>query len=95
MSVVWIDGEDFIVEAEDLAGAFGMEAEEVLRCLRAGLLTTRCEKGVGEHDGRHRLIFSHEGRVLRLTVDRDGKVLSRALFAQRPAREGKADSRRY
>ena len=67
MSVVRIDGEDFIIEAEDLASAFGMEAEEVLRRLSEGLLTTRCEKGVGEHDGRHRLTFSHEGRVLRLT----------------------------
>lgn len=87
MSTVRIDGGDFVVEAEELAGAFGVDAAEVLRCLREGFLTTRCEKGIGEHEGRHRLIFTHEGRVLRLTVDRDGRILSRALFARPPARE--------
>ena len=94
MSVVRIDGEDFVVEAEELASAFGVDAAEVLRRLRAGLLTTRCERGLGEHEGRHRLSFSLEGRVLRLTVDRDGRVLSRALFARPPARERKPGSRR-
>jgi len=94
MTAIRIDGEDFVIEAEDLARAFGMDAPEVLRRLRAGLLTTRCEKGIGEHEGCHRLSFSLEGRVLRLTVDRDGRILSRALFAPQPARERKPGSRR-
>ena len=85
MSTVQVDGEAFVVEADDLAGAFGMEAAEILRRLKAGTLTSRCEQGIGEHEGRHRLIFSHEGRMLRLTVDGDGRILSRAVFAAPPA----------
>ncbi len=84
MSTVQVDGEAFVVEADDLAGAFGMDAAEVLRRLKAGMLTSRCEQGIGEHEGRHRLIFSHEGRVLRLTVDGDGRILSRTVFAAPP-----------
>ena len=95
MSTVQIDGENFVIEAEDLARAFGMDAPEVLRRLRAGLLMTRCEKGIGEHAGCHRLSFSLEGRVLRLTVDGDGRILSRALIARPPAPERKPDSRRH
>lgn len=93
MNTVRIDGGDFVVEAEDLAGAFGVDAAEVLRCLREGLLTSRCEKGIGEHAGCHRLTFTHEGRVLRLTVDGDGRIVSRALFARPPGREETPGSR--
>ena len=81
---VRIDGEDFVVDANDLAGAFGLHAAEVLRKLRVGALTSRCEKGIGEHAGRHRLIFTHEGRVLRLTVDADGAIVSRVVYAPPP-----------
>lgn len=86
MSEVRIDGRDFVIDAEDLARAFGLDAAEVIRDLREGTLTSRCEKGIDEHQGRHRLIFSHDGRVFRLTVDGSGKVLSRAMFARPPAR---------
>lgn len=78
---VRIDGEDFVVDADDLAGAFGLDAAEVLRKLREGSLTSRCEKGTGEHAGRHRLIFTHEGCILRLTVDAEGAILSRVIYA--------------
>ena len=81
---VRIDGEDFVVDANDLAAAFGMDAAEVFGKLQAGLLTSRCEKGIGEHAGRHRLIFSHKGRFLRLTVDADGAILSRVTHAPPP-----------
>ena len=86
MSTVHIEGEAFVVEAEDLARAFGLDASEVIQALREGIVTSRCEKGIGEHDGRHRLIFSYKGRVLRLTVDDAGRILSRAVFAPPPAR---------
>jgi len=85
MSAVQLDAGGFVVEAEDLAHAFGVTADAVVRDLRAGLLTSRCEKGIGEHDGCHRLIFSHQGRTLRLTVDGDGRIVSRVVFARPPA----------
>ncbi len=85
MSTVHVDGGAFVVEAEDLARGFGVDAAEVIQALRDGIVTSRCEKGIDEHDGRHRLIFSHKGRVLRLTVDDAGRILSRAVFAPPPA----------
>jgi hypothetical protein len=87
MSVVRIHGGEFVVEAEDLARAFGVTAGDVIRDLREGNLTSRCEKGIDEHEGRHRLIFSHKGRMLRLTVDREGRILSRMMVARPPAPE--------
>lgn len=81
---VRIDGEDFIVDVDDLAGAFDLAAAEVLAKLREGVMTSRCEKGIGEHAGHHRLIFKHGGRVLRLTVGGDGAIVSRVMFAPPP-----------
>jgi len=89
MSAVRIDCGDFVVEADDLARAFGVNADDVIRDLRKGILTSRCEKGVDEHEGRHRLIFSHQGRMLRLTVDGEGRILSRMMVARPPAAERK------
>ena len=94
MTAVHVDGEDFVVEAEELSRAFGVDPPEVIRWLREGILTSRCERGIGEHEGCHRLIFSHERRVLRLTVGDDGRVLSRAFFTRPPARAGKPGLRR-
>ena len=88
MSTVQIDAGGFVVEAEDLARAFGVTEDAVLRDMRAGLLTSRCEKGIDEHEGRHRLIFTHQGRTLRLTVDDEGRIVSRVVFAEPPARAG-------
>ncbi|MBR0671597.1 hypothetical protein GXW76_10480 [Roseomonas soli] len=87
MSAVHVDGEAFVVDAEDLARAFHVNTAEVFRSLREGILTSRCEKGIDEHEGRHRLIFSHHGRVLRLTVDGEGRILSRVVIARPPGRE--------
>lgn len=84
MSTVHVEGGTFVVEAEDLARAFGVDAAEILRDLRDGRLTSRCETGIAEDAGRHRLIFSRQGRRLRLTVDGGGRILSRAVFAPQP-----------
>ena len=48
--------------------------------MRAGDVTSLCEKGEGDDDGRFRLIFRHDGKALRLTVDAEGRVLSRATY---------------
>ena len=81
---VHIDGGDFVVDADELARGFGLDATEVLRKLQEGALTSRCEKGIDEHAGRHRLVFTHEKRILRLTVDADGAILSRMMYAPPP-----------
>ena len=70
----------FQVEAELIAEGFGLTPDEVNRRMREGLMTSRCEKGVGEDEGRWRLTFYSGGRVLRLTLDTDLNVISRASF---------------
>lgn len=70
----------FEVEAALIASAFGLDPASVPDLMRAGAITSRCETGVGEDEGRWRLTFFHKGRALRLTVDATGAILLRATF---------------
>lgn len=70
---------DAAVIAKDLA----LEPEQVLERLRTGRLAARCEQGIGEDAGRFRLTFLHENRMLRLIVDRTGRILERSTVRQR------------
>ena len=77
----------FQVEAELIAEGFGLTSDEVNRRMRDGSMTSRCEKGMGEDEGRWRLTFYSQGRTLRLTLGPDLQVISRASFAA-PRRPG-------
>jgi hypothetical protein len=44
---------------------------------RAGAITSRSERGIGEDAGLYRLTFFHAGRRLRLIVDSAGRVIRR------------------
>jgi len=80
MTQVEIGENGFVVDAEVLAEAFGIEAADVQPRMQSGALTSRCEQGVDEDAGRWRLTFYHNGRALRLTVDVSGEILGRARF---------------
>lgn len=71
----------FVVEAQELASAFGLDPGRVPELLRENRITTRCETGEGEDAGRHRLTFFFRGQALRLTIDAAGTILKRARFA--------------
>jgi hypothetical protein len=86
MSEVTVTDGRFEVEAALLAQAFALDPATVRDRMRAGEITTRCETGTGSDAGRFRLSFRHAGRVLRLTVDAAGTILSRSSF---PAQAGK------
>lgn len=43
--------------------------------MRAGKITTLCERGVGEDAGRYRLSFFSESRRFRLVVDEEGNMV--------------------
>ena len=80
-------GEDgFVVDAEVLAGAFGIEAPDVQMYMQTGIITSLCERGVDADKGRWRLTFYHGDRALRLTVDGLGNILARSTFG-RPGRQ--------
>ena len=87
MTEVTRTAEGFVVNAEILGVAFDLDPATVPERSRKSDITSRCEVGVEEDAGRWRLIFYHAGgRALRLTVDSDGAILSRSIFAARSPR---------
>lgn len=86
------DGEDFTIDARDLGELLGIGPEDVRAEMRAGAITTLCERGEGEDAGRFRLTFTHSSRRVRLIVDSSGRVLqrSRTRIAPRPERSPRA-----
>ncbi len=80
MSAVTFNADGFTVDAEIVGRAFGLPPAEVPSKLRAGQITSRCETGVDEDAGRWRLTFYCGGKALRLVVDENGTILTRATF---------------
>ncbi|WP_199221348.1 DUF6522 family protein [Maritimibacter sp. 55A14] len=80
MSDVEWNGDEFVVDANLLSAAFDMPAGEIRTRMRDGQITSLCEAGQGEDEGRWRLTFRHGARALRLTVDRQGTVLGKSTF---------------
>jgi hypothetical protein len=69
-----------VLDAGLVGAALGIDAASVPTRMRKGEITSRCETGIDEDAGRFRLTLFCDGRALRLTVDGEGKVLSRATF---------------
>lgn len=87
MGVVSITAQGFEVDADLVAAAFGLGPAELREKMRTGEVTSLCEKGQDADAGRFRLTFRHAGRALRLIVDDEGHILTRATFdAPRSAR---------
>ena len=80
MTAVTITTDGIEVDASVIAAAFDIDAATLQARMRAGEVTSVCEAGVDADLGRFRLTFRHAGRALRLTVDADGEVLTRATF---------------
>lgn len=91
MSDVAITAEGFVVDAEVIAAAFGLDPATVPERLRRGEITSRSETGVDEDAGRWRLTFFSGGRALRLIVDAEGTILSRSTFPAHAPRSGPLD----
>ncbi len=74
------------IDAVVLGQGLGLEPSRVPELLRSGAITSRCERGVGEDEGRYRLSFFHKGRRLRLITDAAGHILqcSSVDFGDRP-----------
>lgn len=83
MADVTRQGEEFTVDAGIIADGLGLPEHAIARAMSTGAITTRTERGEGEDAGRFRLSFFHREKVLRLTVDDSGNILSRARFERR------------
>lgn len=76
---VEFDGESFSVDATLVARGFGVTPARLRSLMRGGRIISRCERGTGEDEGRHRLTFLYGVRRLRLLVDDAGNVLAQEL----------------
>ncbi len=48
--------------------------------MRSGELTSLCEKGEKEDNGRYRLTFFYMNRRFQLVIDSTGKILQRSMI---------------
>src|SRR6056297_537744 len=80
MSEVQRSGDQFIVDVQLLSAAFDLPTDEIRSRMREGWITSLCEAGSGEDEGRWRLTFRHDDCAFRLTVDRNGTVLGKSTF---------------
>jgi Family of unknown function (DUF6522) len=74
------------IDASIIGWQLGLEPFEVRRLMHEERLTSRCERGVDEDEGRYRLTFFHENRRLRLITNSSGRIIRRSLvdFGDRP-----------
>ena len=88
MTTILTGNDGFVVDAEIIAEALGIAASEIQGLMRSNVISSRCEKGMGEDEGCWRLTFFHSNRAFRLTVDNTDQILSRARFDAPRQRNG-------
>lgn len=66
----WIE-----IEASVIGGGLGIEPSQVQAQLQNGKISTLCERGVGEDEGRYRVTFYCGKQRLRILLDDSGNIL--------------------
>jgi hypothetical protein len=81
-----LQADGFQVDALLVADGLGLEASQVPALIRSGEITSVCERGVGEDEGRYRLTFFHRSKRLRLVIDEGCRLIRRSIidFGDRP-----------
>lgn len=74
------DGDGFSIDAELLGEFLDLAPSHVQELMRRNEITSICERGEGEDEGRHRLTFFHKGRRVQLDVDGSGRILRRSTI---------------
>lgn len=64
------------IDADVLAQAFNISAEDLRRKMCEGAITSRSEKGEGDDAGKVRLTFFSADRRIRIVADERGNVLT-------------------
>lgn len=82
----------FQIDAADLGPLLGVAPEEVQRQMREGKITSLCEEGRDEDEGRHRITFRHRATRIRLTVNDAGEVLLRTRTTVAPHPDAQIDA---
>ena len=68
-------GSDIEIKAEVIAEGLGLSTEMLQHEMRAGRVTSRCERGKGEDLGRLRLTFSFDRRQFQIITDEAGSLI--------------------
>ncbi len=68
------------VDVTIVAKGLGIEPPIVQERMRERKITSRCERGIDEDEGRYRLTFFSENRRFRLVVDSGGNVLQHSAI---------------
>lgn len=78
------------VEASAIASGLGLDADQVPALMRRGEITSICETGVGDDEGRRRLTFFFRNIRLSLVIDTAGRLLERGAinFGDKPLPPG-------
>ncbi|WP_206455088.1 DUF6522 family protein [Aurantimonas marina] len=64
------------IDADMLAKAFRIDADDLKQGMRDGTITSRFERGEDEDAGKVRLTFFAASRRVRITADEDGTILT-------------------
>ena len=63
------------IEASVIGGGLGIEPSQVQAQLENGKISTLCERGVGEDEGRYRVTFYYGKQRLRILLDSSGNIV--------------------
>ena len=72
MPMIEFHGGEILVEAAVIGEGLSLQPAAVQEEMRAGRITSLCERGSGEDEGRFRLTFFTENRRFRIIVDEAG-----------------------
>jgi len=68
------------IDATLIAQGLAIDPSLVQERMREGKITSLCERGTAEDEGRWRLTFFSESRLFRLVVDSRGAVIQRSAI---------------
>lgn len=70
----------FVVDAALIGELLHLPASDVPILMRAGRITSACERGIDDHAGEFRLSFFYRNRRARLSTDPEGRILRRSVI---------------
>lgn len=77
---VEISDTGILVDATLLGEILAVAPQEIPALMRERAITSLCESGAVEDEGRYRLSFFYRNRRARLTIDPSGRVLRRSVI---------------
>lgn len=86
MACLAFAGGEIEVEAGHIAAGLGLPVSQLKELMQEAAITSRCERGVDDDEGRYRLTFFYKSRRLRLVIDREGRLVRQTAidFGDRP-----------